>query len=389
MVSRSVILRLIQLVLTGVLVVSCSHAKRKNNPDGGLSPTKVLTYEVGFPCNHRFNGNVKLDDNELLYFADVTTYKKIKLFTIDGEVKYTVELNGFFESAPGSVIDLAIVGMDTIGLLMEGGNRVYWMDFSGTIWDTTNLVGIENHIHESSTYFPFAQSGSMALLGVRYHNNDYEEGVDMKHWIRRYYENYNAAPALVRVDGLFDPLPKMVPMAEKFYFNLDSANTAKIGSIYYTYDRDHAYIFSAYSSWIVQYRLKDGQLVKRIDVSEYHPELEGCPPIKLDDDGVKNLQSYVNEGLQTSSQINRLWIDEAGQKFYLIVYGKQTADEIKRSGERRWSLLVLDSSLQLLAKYQGDKRFIPGDMIITHKGTLMAMPDSNLSTSTYALFEDI
>src|SRR5690554_1799699 len=112
--------------LTILLFYSCNNAKEDHNliPSG-----EIVTFDIGFPVRH-FE-YFKENDQEFISFVDFTTHKKIKVFSLDNQIRKEIPFNEIMKNDNVSFHSFYPITSDSLALLSKYTNKVYLINSTG------------------------------------------------------------------------------------------------------------------------------------------------------------------------------------------------------------------------------------------------------------------
>ena len=114
-----------------LLLVSC-----QNNKQVHFIKADELVFDTDFKPSFFNSGRFydKKNHQEFIYFADVRTFKELKIFTLEGVLKYKISLK---DAILGNYINrLILVDLDTIILTTNYNylNRIFFLNKEGSCW---------------------------------------------------------------------------------------------------------------------------------------------------------------------------------------------------------------------------------------------------------------
>ena len=134
------------LFIAVILLCSCANNDKKN--DYKIQITKRV-YEMDFFPNHMYSG-ILFDrelNQELLYFGDLVTTKKIVFFDLEGTKIHTVHLKDAVKNSLYGINNISVVSMDTILLLENYTNTLVLVNSKGE-----ELKKIDLSLYHSDQY---------------------------------------------------------------------------------------------------------------------------------------------------------------------------------------------------------------------------------------------
>lgn len=114
--------------LTILLFYSCNNTKE----DHKLIPSgEIVTFDIGFPVRH-FE-YFKENDQEFISFVDFTTHKKIKVFSLDNQIRKEIPFNEIMKNDNVSFHSFYPITSDSLALLSKYTSKVYLINSKGNV----------------------------------------------------------------------------------------------------------------------------------------------------------------------------------------------------------------------------------------------------------------
>lgn len=133
----------IYLILIITLYTACELTGQKSiqTESGPLNVVDSVSFLLPFSQspNHSAKYYDKKSKQQLLYFADLTTRKKVIFFNKKGQEKYSVDLTDGLKSLDNNVHDIEVISLDTILLIQPYTNRVVLLNQEGHVWKNIDL----------------------------------------------------------------------------------------------------------------------------------------------------------------------------------------------------------------------------------------------------------
>ena len=129
--------QIIYLVLGLVWLSACSL---NGGLDAQLKLTDSVEFKTGFAFHHKPSGKFYSKElgEQCYYFGDLSTTKRIKGFNSKGKELFSIPLNKIFWLGEG-IDDVDIWSLDTILVLSQYTNKLYFLNHQGEIWKKLDL----------------------------------------------------------------------------------------------------------------------------------------------------------------------------------------------------------------------------------------------------------
>lgn len=320
---------------------------RKSKIDGSDS----LVFNLGYPNSRLTNGYIILDSDtsEYFYFCNRSTVQKISIFTINGVLKYEIPLYaiGFYGDYIG---DFYIHSLDTILVLTEHTNKLYFLNRTGQIWKKVDLneqlsfieQGIKYEVlsfHRRNFYYNGDVFFRVSLLK---YPNPYTEYEDI---IRNYNILSLKVPMFCKISNIFSD-------SVSLNFGFKDFKSKLYGNSYYPIDLINIYhinnrhlLTSIYSNHLYEFDYNSLELINIFTLKSNYSKLK-IIPITFDEYLSDSKKNSFNNCLQSQGQIQWISYDYRNSKYYIIARHDRDSSQIINN-IYPFSILLLDKTMNV------------------------------------------
>ncbi len=192
-----------------VFLIGCSASSDRP----GLTLHGGKSFAVGHRVSHKHAGMFISQNIEYFYFGDVTTNKKISVFSNQGVKLYDIPLQSVLKRA--KIDDFSVISADTVIVLSEHTNHLYFINRFGLIWKEVDLnpyLAVQDPLHKymllSSMYQDFYMNGQIYLRS--YLIWDEPGQPSMVNQYISYFSKVNGGPFFVKISNLYGDSLKVV-----------------------------------------------------------------------------------------------------------------------------------------------------------------------------------
>jgi hypothetical protein len=346
-----------------------------------LQPAYEVSFDVGFPVRHKFNGTYidKTDSTEYIYFADPVTYKIIKFFTIDGQVKWQTPLDSILTDG-NTIAMISVISADTIIGLADHYNILYFLDRNGKCWkkiDLTPLLdrtGLESYILNESLFDDFLTDYKNTLVFGTALDQDWRGAFQSSFKLQAckvLYRRGNNSCQIIKIENVFDTIN--INGGIKYFYPDTTGNYNYSEPSHYCLHENKLYMFSIYFNNIYIINIEN------LDVESIHKVKSkftkiGYPPIEVTEYFINNFPKEANQKAKTLGRFDHLYFDNYTNRFMLSIMHEKPLNSVDSlvGGNRSWSLMILDTLFNILDEiYFEPKKFLT-DIIPCKEGVLIS-----------------
>jgi hypothetical protein len=390
---------LVRAIFCSCFFTSCNENKKTYAPT--IKAVKEISFTTGHISPHKFSGVYfdKSTGTEYFYFGDPITKKCIDILSYEGEIKWHIPLNVVTNDGE-SLEDYSIVHPDTVMVLSEQTNKLYFLDSKGECWKKITIDTIvkpkngDQFNYYSSMFQDFYFNNNLVLCNDWRGNKN--ETFPLKIVSKsRFWNNHSTnAPYFLKLSNIYSKeikwdylsvgLLKKVTIPNGFVFDVNQ----------YGHSEDRFFYFSIHSNKIFELDTSSFNVKKEYLIKSKYTEL-GFPCIEINDSTIQDIGEKSNRLYQTKGYINRLMYDKYRKQFYVIVYHETTEKEEKKRGKgaSNWSFMIYDEQFNQLNEIFFDYgKYIPGFVMVCKEGVLISTntnerKDYDKNISRFMLFK--
>jgi hypothetical protein len=355
-------------LLLYILLISC-----QNNQPVQLIKVNELVFDTEFKPTF-FNSGYFYDketNQEYMYFADVRTFKKLKIFSLDGTLKHEISLK---EVIYGNFIDrLIMVHFDTIILTTNYNhlNRIFFLNKEGHCWKKIFLDTIINTPSNDIFEAYVSRCGNVFnndILYLHYDRpflknkvsptNKFEHGKYINH-------NRYSAPYFL-VFNIKDNNNRLG--ANGLYYKFTDINHNGPEGANYCFTNNILFVFTSYTNKILVVNPITLKTERELFIKSAYTTLRNTF-LKIESDPT---YEYHNVILQTKANIKKIEYDKKNELYYVITLHEVDEDAKIRGPHRAFSIHIYNKEFKKLNEqcFEADT-YDPNNFIITSKGILI------------------
>lgn len=373
----------ILLSISLILLISCDSDQSHKTKLKITSQQKV-TFDVGFPCNQRFIDVFNVNNEEHYYFCDVTTHKKIQIFSSDYKLKYTIPLNEVLKEC-NNINNVGLIHPDTVLVLSQYTNMLFWINSKGECYNKVWMDTITNAESDdyfqlgTSVYQSFVIDNKTLLFSLDWYR-DLRNPVARKvgnDYIKYYYNRKNKAANFlkVKIDGT--KIKAATYGLEGFYHSVvNKKEDMAIPELpYENFGNGKVFKTTFGSNKVFIIDTANLEIVKQLPVQADSTSI-GTDPFDLKS-GIHNMKEWIRKSGRFNGGINRVLYDQFNQLYYIFVFPQvpESTPDGMNGDSRKWYFLVYDTSFNKIGEVPFSKEFNGSNTIITSKGILIGKHD--------------
>ncbi len=370
-------MKTIYILILCVLFVSCKK-ETETTIYKNLIIKDNITFATGFSSMVKFRGVIKENNQELIYFADPVSAKKIKFFTLNGVLTDSISLK-----------ELSLLGVETDQLIVKskdsilaiGFNEMYLLNRKGNILKTIYLKRINSDGDKYTFMYPKINSFYNNLNEILFFC-DWKKNLHKDY--NHYYEGAFYKPKVLKITKPLDTLKSTYQYGDVFYKNISNNPKTFFEIPTISIYKDRFYMMSSYSNMLFVYDLVTMKKIREIEIASNYTPI-GVSPFIISD----------NKPYYTSNEYHKLHLKYGFNRYiflnnkniYLLNYLKYNNGDIDIM-KRPFSILKLNHNLETVGELPfQDLVYRGGSFLVTEKGILLE--NNNLSDyekNTYTLF---
>ena len=338
-----------------IIIFSCRSTEK---PSSNLLKTNTISFNTGMSVRSKNIGTYysKTAKQEFIYFGNVETSKKIKIFSLDSKLRHSIQLDTVLKQCK-KIDDFNIVSKDTIIILSQYSNMLYFINVKGEIWKKQNLnlqINTPNNdFYEFCSSYTVGQTilnDTTIILSSDWRNsfNDTIKRNNIEE-VKYFYQNIWNTPKLLKIDNIYnDSLSYILAYNQyKVLFPKDS-NYIFTQLPLYTLINDKIYSFCDYSNKITIIKPNDLTIENFIEIELKNKFKIGRNKIESNKENIIDLQNIINVDTKEKSSIRRICYSQKQNLFFIKVLSKITYENFMKTKYRPWVLNVYDSEFKKL-----------------------------------------
>ena len=377
-----------RLLLISLVLSLLSYQDEEPVPqnDSSFEITQKV-YELDFFPNHMHSGVVfdRILDQELLYFGDLTTAKKIVFFDFDGNEIQQVDLKNIIQQTPHGVRNLTVIARDSILLMEEYTSTLILANEKGELNNKVDLTLFypSDYLVEfnSSIFSDFSQNFLRDGVFVSYGlspDNDFGQNSRIES-LKSYYNQVSERAYFVQFKNVLDTIKiKSLDHLIGFKQTYSPVDHFTFEFSHYNVHDDFILFSSWYSDKLYIYDFHKQKMRKELKIESDYTTIGGTPFL-ITEDNLQLMDSLLKIRGSFNGLINRFFYDESNKNLFVQVYHEQKdrASDI-RGAARPWSLLIYNDDLnKVFEKPFQHGEYSMGFTILTQKGLMLRRIDKN------------
>lgn len=350
----------------------------------------IISYNVGFNANSKCSGafyNFKTKQ-DIVYFGDTKTNKKIKFFIKDGtlikEISIATIVNELKE-----IDNIFITTLDSINLFSLRSNKILTINDR---LEKISEINLQKLIYKNGDVYQYGISpissniifkNNILLASIWQENLNIKLDSTKNKYVN-YSENLFNSTNLIQVSLNKRSNLQSKPILNSFYKNISKVPQIFAEDFQYAIINKKLIVISFYSSTIYIFNQLSGQLLKKVDIlSNYSSILNGGIDIK--EAAGNNLQNIVNKEIN-KSMIRNIFFDSK-KEIYEVVFQHQINQNEDRNN-RKFSVILYDKNFK---KYKevlfDDYKYNSYTPIFVDNKILLEIKSQPLNIKKYGIFD--
>lgn len=309
--------------------------------------------ETDFVPSSRFSGvyHDEKSGEEYIYLGNGRTEKKVSFFSVDGKYFKTIDFRKATESH--SLNGISIWSLDSILLLSDYSGLLFFVDNEGECFKQIN---INNLVPDTMLRLEFRSSKldgflhkKTIYLGIDLNPENFES-LNNYERILKYNNKSLDLPHLIKIENIFDNVPQVSFLLNKFIANFIPKNHLALDIHHYLPFDDKIFLTSIIPDTL--YILEnDEQTLLKVFV-DYKEKTESTDKLfKITKGSINNIQDNILWQTQRASYISRIHTDKKYKLKHLFAYHKFDGDIEDCWDKRNWSWLVYDENFNKLQEF--------------------------------------
>ncbi|CAN5458799.1 hypothetical protein BH10BAC1_BH10BAC1_08670 [soil metagenome] len=362
------------LLMLSLLAASCDKTLNK------AEVKKEIEFNIGF--NYSTHGVFynKSNATEYIYFADYTSKKCLKIFSLDGELVDSISLKSAVEELD-EINRISIISPDTIVINSRYSNKIAILNKKGICWkrlDLDTLLNDKNGNHyEIGCSIPnILKDGSLLFRSYfKYNTHDLlnkTEPEDQLGYMKYFYKNCYTSPRLIKVTNIYSERPTVTFALHNFYKNISPSPDIITESPNYSVLNNFVFDFSVFSDQLFQINSKTLTIEKKIQIkSKYSPI--GFKPIPINEQTILTVQDVINQNYRTKGFLSNIFYNSTKNEYYVLVFHEIKKENVnKQDYYKAFSVIIYDSTFTNSREYQfAATEYQSGFAIMTEEGLMI------------------
>jgi hypothetical protein len=356
-------------VVALLLLLACTSSKDK--------PSLVLkgekTFLVGYRVSHKHSGSFIADNQEFFFFGDIITHKKISIFSSQATKVLDIPLNDVLKR--DMIDDFSIVSLDTILVLSEHTNHLFYINRTGAIWRFVDLNPYLEKADPANRYFLissmyqdfYMKKSAFLRCYLIWNEPDRKSRLDQ---YKSYFSKVNQGPFIVKIPNLFADSLNVIFGLNGLFGRFTKTDEITDDFPFYYHTDTRLFCFSSFNDSIYEV---DPESLTVIGAHYVHSDQSDISrkPIRINENNVNNYADVLKRTYYREGNINRFFYDKGTNMFYICAYHslKESAPNDQSSVNGKCSFILLDSSFSQLNEITLDASdFTPGFTIVSREG---------------------
>ncbi len=365
---------------------SCSNPENDNNiKSNHLEFVRNYEFKVGMSIRRKHSGIYydKEEKQEYMYFGNVVTDKVIKLFSFENGLVRKIPLDKVTNEE--NIEDFSIISLDTIIVLSQYTNKLFFINREGDIWKKIALDSLI--IHPTKDYYEFSTSpyseinidNSRIILGADWREKDQKPDYKTQlEEIKDFYYNLWKSDRYLRINidanGINDY--RFGCSLYNTFFPDDSIVDFIELDNYYIANND-IFVWSDYSNKIMILN-SDSLTIKKTIKIESKLSPIGANLIPINEKTVTKLQELTLKNARTSGIITRIFYDSHNNIYYFVMLKQISYDFFEKYKYRPSILMIFDKEFNKIEEFN-ITRDQKGFIFSSNKGLLLNKIDDSKS----------
>jgi len=365
-------LLLISFILFFGTFLSCKNKKHVK-----FTAVKEYVFKTDFTYNRSKVIYSKELKKEIIYFADITTKKKISFFNFNGLKLYETPLNHIYNCGQ-EIGSFEVLNKDSIVVLSLYSDIVFLLNKNGVCKKTIYLDSLICDVHKNSNeYYNINYIGNNRFLfaaswlgsdTIKIPQNTFQ-------YYEYFFRNLTIRPKLVSLD-IFNPDKTNFNWGfDSAYFKISKDNKLNLffENDKYEITDKNIFFYSWYSNKIYKLNRGTQKLEKEIIIQQAGEEI-GVKPKHISKENQNYIFDSINIGLQTEASIIKVVFDKYRNLFYVIIAHKH---DIKFKGkDRLYTIIVYDKDFEKIDEITLDKEKYSSSILYVCKQGILILTKS-------------
>lgn len=364
------------------VIISCQTKKQSPKTPHAhiLNPHHEVTFDVGYPVRHKFNGCYfsRVDSTEYFYFADPATHKEIIFFTFKGVLKWRIPIKEMLKFG-NDVNSISVVSPDTIIGLVNYSNKIFILNSLGNCWKKLDV----NEQLTASTLGRYELTGSIFnhfliteqdLIFCTDLQQNWDTLIYNKSQLETYrflFSRLNNRYQFIKIENIYGD-PKIQYGLKNFYPNKSGEYLyGEVGN--YCYLNKRLFIFSFFSDTIYEVKIDDFTIMNKFHIQSNETKI-GYEPIHITEDYFLKTPGEASQKAKTQGRINHIYFDNYTNRFIISVMHSvpyESPDSLIAEN-RTWSILIYDNNFRKLDEISFNRKTYFMDIIPCKEGILIS-----------------
>lgn len=360
-------MRYLVLILFTIFVIvnsSCSDRVEKKQL---ILKGKVEFVFPGY-SGLRYSGTMTYDNNELFYFANVESNKKIDFFYNNGQHFSSVNVSPITSSGE-KIESILCISLDTIFVKTAINGNVYCLDRNGLIWKRIRGISTWKDGEEFESTSTITNNNFYLNRKFIFHcipAFPTDESLSMTEALSKQADVANKKPYFLNVENWWQDSAQYSFSIPNFYCRFIDSGYINMEPPLYACSDSNAILFSVYSDRIYKANKSNTGIEKDIRISSRYTPI-GIKPIPVT---TEHFGDALNNMAQRGGMIINVTYDKYRKQYYVSVRHKASSKEnTGQHNSNRWSIIILDPQLNFKEEILMEAgKYNPGDIIVSKDG---------------------
>lgn len=344
------------LLFIGIIAVFLFSCNRDNNTS--ISLVKEITFKTLVGSGYPEIYFEKELNQEIIYFSDDITEKKIKFFSKAGTLLKNTPLDSALKSID-NIGRITVISFDTIIINSNYTNQILIIDRNGKVWKNYSLENslidsLGNQYEIISSTYPVLQNPNSLIYSISWRNNlrlldqESSEKTDVEN-LEDFFNNVSKSAYFVNLKNFLKDSTQLSFKNYNFYKKISEKNCVFAEPPSYFVFDDNIFVSSLYSSNLFSLNKTNLTYDKSINVNSDYSSI-GTNPLLINEKVLGKIQDSITYKEKISGRIEKLLYDKTKSEYYLIIRHNSTIKDYD-SNHIPFSIIVLNKNLTKKAEY--------------------------------------
>lgn len=338
-----------------------------------IKAIESLSYQTGF---NSLNAQIEYFNNkEYLCIADFQTYKKIVIHDLKTPGSNLVIPLDEITNLRERIVAFEIHNLDTIIILPNYSNIIYFINSSGEIWNKIDLnpyLQEEGYFELTRSITPFQFNDTTLIFSLNYLAKNLPPNA--RGDLYTYYQKRYEAPALFKIINIYADTLKTEFGLRNLYTNFSSNKSVNIEGNLFTFFEDKIVFNSAYSDSLYIINTMSLEIERKVAINSEYSDLS-IPSIPINE--LQANPDLLNLNFRSNGFIRSILYDETEELYSVFAGHKPVGEELP------WSIITLDGDFNKVGEIKMDDSKYHSKGFTTNKGLLISNYYETLNDSDH------